>query len=241
MKLFEVIGHRGAGTLEDENTLESFKKASEIGCTRIELDIHISSDGHAVIIHDSFLDKTTNGTGLVQDLTLSTIKKFVTKSGYQVPELSELFTLFKGKNINFQIELKGKDSEKVVPGIVTAFGLEQNVRYTSFIHTRVKTAMEETPGAEGGLLMCSAVIDPYALLQEAGAQCLHLNKRLITAGLVEKIHKKGCKVIAWDHIIKANDFLDLVSSGVDGATTDRPDLFLRFLMRNQAGSLNRKK
>lgn len=227
--MFEVIGHRGAGILEDENTLESFKKAYELGCSRIELDIHISSDGKAVIIHDPFLNKTTNGTGLVQDVPLSRIKQFVTKSGYTVPGLFELFTLFTGTNINFQIELKGEGSEKVVPGIVTAFGLERKVRYTSFVHSRVKKALEATPGAEGGLLMCASVINPHRLLLEAGAECLHLAKRAITKEIVKNIHKKGCKVIAWEHIIGERDFSDLVLAGVDGATTDRPDLFIDFV------------
>ncbi len=227
--MFEVIGHRGAGVLEEENTLESFKKAYELGCSRIELDIHISSDGKAVIIHDPFLDKTTNGTGLVQDVPLSRIKQFVTKSGYKVPGLPELFTLFVDKTINFQIELKGEGSENVVPEVVAAFGLEKKVRYTSFVHSRVKKALKATPGAEGGLLMCSTVIDPHSLLSEAGAEFLHLTKGAITKEIVQKIHKKGCKVIAWEHIIEERDFSDLVLAGVDGATTDRPDLFLDFL------------
>ena len=63
--MFEVIGHRGAGILTDENTIESFQKAYELGCPRVELDVHITADGAAVVIHDPFLNKTTDGNGNV--------------------------------------------------------------------------------------------------------------------------------------------------------------------------------
>ena len=137
--------------------------------------------------------------------------------------------------------MKGEGSELAVPGIVKRFRLEERVRYTSFVHHRVKTALEGTPGSQGGLLMCSLPIDPVGLLKEAGAGNIHLSKGLISTEIVEKIHRNGCKVVAWENIIEERDFLGLLTMGVDGATTDRPDLFLEVLQRYQTGSLNRKK
>ena len=239
--MFEVIGHRGAGILLDENTIESFQKAHELGCPRVELDVHITSDGAAVLIHDPFLDKTTDGSGNVEDYTLAEIKQFKTSGGYTVPELSELFSLFESADLAFQIELKGEGSELAVPGIVKRFRLEDRVRYTSFVHSRVKTALDGTSGSQGGLLMCALPIDPVGMLKEAGARNIHLPRRLISTEIVEKMHNNNCKVVAWENIIEERDFLDLLSMGVDGATTDRPDLFLEVLQRYQTGSLNRKK
>ena len=70
------IGHRGAKGLEPENTLISFQKAIEIGVDGIELDVRLTSDGELVVIHDETIDRTTNGTGFVNQFSLSEIKKF---------------------------------------------------------------------------------------------------------------------------------------------------------------------
>lgn len=237
--MFEVIGHRGAGTLEPENTLVSFIRAFELGCPRVELDIHLTKDKKAAVIHNPFLDKTTNGTGLIINYTLHELQNLDAGRGTGIPELSEVFECFVDKDLRFQIELKGAGSEDVVPEIVKEFHLEERIRYTSFVHRRVKCAVEASPGSEGGLLMSAAVIDPVTLLKEAGVEYLHLSKWNLSGKLVDNLHHAGMKIIAWENIVGEEDFRRLVEWKVDGATTDRPDLFLEFIQRYQPGSLNR--
>ena len=69
-----VAAHRGWSTLYPENTLLAFKKSIEIGVDQIETDVRITRDGELVCIHDATVDRTTNGTGLVRELTLTQLK-----------------------------------------------------------------------------------------------------------------------------------------------------------------------
>src|SRR5260370_33202589 len=70
-----VVGHRGAMGHCPENTLASFERGLELGADWIELDVHLSRDGAVVVIHDETLDRTTNGSGLVQEATLCELKQ----------------------------------------------------------------------------------------------------------------------------------------------------------------------
>jgi len=232
--VFEVIGHRGAGSLEPENTLQSFKRAYDLGCRRVELDIHVTADNKAVIIHDGEYDGFP-----IKDYSLKDLKSVSSGRGTPVPELAELFELFSGKQLYFQIELKGEGSEDVVPELADIFGMAHMIRYTSFVHPRVKRALELTPDAEGGLLMCSVAADPCYLLEICGASYLHLSKDYISSSIVNELKDRGFGVIGWGGISGEKDFRFLVGSGASGATTDRPDLFLDFLNRYYNGSLNR--
>ena len=75
--MVRIIGHRGAMGYAPENTLESFKKAIELGCDAIELDVRLSKDGQLVVIHDAKVNRTTNGKGLVSEKTLKELKVMV--------------------------------------------------------------------------------------------------------------------------------------------------------------------
>ena len=226
--MFEVIGHRGAGSLLPENTLDSFKLAYELGCPRIELDIHLTSDLQAAVIHNPTLEPTTNGKGFVSDYTMEELKCYDAGEGKKIPDLREVLAVFTATDLLFQIELKGPGSEAIVPDIVAAFGFAHRVRYTSFFHERVQKAVAFS-GSSGGLLMCASPIDPVDLLISAGVDYLHLNRYNISIDIVERLHYYGKKIIAWDNIVEESTFKLLTEMNVDGATTDRPDLFLKFL------------
>ena len=83
------IGHRGARAYEPENTLRSFKKALEIGVNAVELDVRKTKDNHLVVIHDADVKRTTDGEGLVSELTLKEIKDFSAEKGGKIPTLKE--------------------------------------------------------------------------------------------------------------------------------------------------------
>lgn len=70
----KIIAHRGSKSTRPENTLTAFREALHVGSDGIELDVHLSSDGEVVVIHDETVDRTTNGTGLVSELTLQELK-----------------------------------------------------------------------------------------------------------------------------------------------------------------------
>lgn len=226
--MFEIIGHRGAGTLLPENTLDSFKLAYKLGCPLIELDVHLSSDKKAAVIHNPVLEHTTDGKGFVCDFTMEDLKRYNAGEMKTIPDLRDILDVFSTTDLQFQIELKGAGTEDVVPDIVNEFGLADRVRYTSFIHKRVKKAVLNSDSS-GGLLLCSIPENPVAMLADAGVDYLHLNRYNISIEVVDLLHYYGKKVIAWDSIVEESTFKQLLEMNVDGATTDRPDLFIEYL------------
>ena len=78
-----IYAHRGASGHAPENTLEAFALAMEMGTDGFELDVHLSSDGELVVIHDEKVDRTTNGTGYVKDLTLARLRALDASNGME--------------------------------------------------------------------------------------------------------------------------------------------------------------
>ena len=100
-----MIGHRGASGYEPENTLRSFEKALELGCSWIELDVHVVGD-QLVVIHDDDLSRTTDGFGLVSTSSFNYLRSLNAGKGEQVPILQEVLDLV-GQRCRVNIELKG--------------------------------------------------------------------------------------------------------------------------------------
>jgi glycerophosphoryl diester phosphodiesterase len=117
-----ICAHRGAMESHPENTLAAFKEAIRLGAHMIEFDVQMTKDSQLVIIHDASLDRTTNGAGLVSELTLKEIKTFDAGSwksqkyiGERIPTLKETLEIMP-KNIWLNIHLKGGEEL----GIATA-------------------------------------------------------------------------------------------------------------------------
>ena len=120
---FLFIGHRGTRTSFDENTILAFKKAIEYGANYIEFDVRKTKDKKLIVIHDSTLKRTTNGSGLVKDLTHKEILNFRTNVKLSpVPLLTDIFNELKGK-IKFMIELKEKNLIDDIVKIIKKNGL----------------------------------------------------------------------------------------------------------------------
>ena len=124
------IGHRGAKAYEPENTLRSFKYAIDLGVDAVELDVRRTKDNELVVIHNADVDKTTDGKGSVNELTLEEIKKLVTDKGEQIPTLGEVLDLV-GKQVKVLVELKETGIEEKVLGLIREKGLNQG-------HARVR-------------------------------------------------------------------------------------------------------
>lgn len=102
-----VAAHRGWKAKYPENTLQAFKAALALGVDQLETDVHVTKDGALVLIHDATVDRTTNGTGNVSDLTLAELKALDAGNGEQIPTLLEFMELVKDHpTITLDIELK---------------------------------------------------------------------------------------------------------------------------------------
>ena len=112
----EVIAHRGAAGYAPENTLAAVKKATELNSDYIEVDVHVSKDGHVIVIHDTSVDRTTNGEGRVNDLTLKQLKKLDAGSWFskdfkneKVPTLEEVIQVWDRKYAICRLKLPIED------------------------------------------------------------------------------------------------------------------------------------
>ena len=85
MNKMQIVGHRGASGLFPENTLAAFQKAIDFGCNGFELDVQMSIENQLIVIHDETVNRTTNGIGFVNELTLPEIKSLLISDKYQIP------------------------------------------------------------------------------------------------------------------------------------------------------------
>jgi glycerophosphoryl diester phosphodiesterase len=215
------IGHRGAKAYEPENTLLSFKKALELGVNAIELDVRRTKDGKIVVIHDAKVDRTTNGKGLVSELTLKEIKKLSTEKGEKIPTLEEALD-FLDKKVKILIELKETGLEEDVLSLINKEGLKNNVIIVSFLEEALRKVREIDDEVEIGLIYVKHK-DPIKSALELKANYILPIYRFTYAIDVQKAHENGLKVIVWT-INKQEEVIEYARKGVDGIASDRPDI-----------------
>src|SRR5262249_57324330 len=132
-----VVGHRGCALLEPENTLRGFRRALDLGCDYVETDVRLTRDGHLVLMHDETVDRTTNGSGSVAELTFGEIRTLDAGQGEQVPTLAELLPLLRGR-AHLLCELKGENTAAEAVRIVREAGISRQVVFTCFDLGRIR-------------------------------------------------------------------------------------------------------
>jgi glycerophosphoryl diester phosphodiesterase len=215
------IGHRGARAYEPENTLTSFKKAIAMGANAVELDVRRTKDNQIVVIHDADIKRTTNGEGLVSDLTLEQIKSFSANGGEKIPTLCEVLD-FVDEKVTTLIELKEAGLEEAVLGIIRERSLQRKVIVTSFSEEAIKKVRELDSNIETGLIYATHS-NPIKAALELKANYLVALYRFMHTVIVEKAHKNGLKVVVWT-INKPEEVTEFVKKGVDGIASDKPDI-----------------
>lgn len=215
------IGHRGARAYEVENTLRSFGRAIELGVDAVELDVRRTKDGRAVVMHDDSVDRTTDGSGLVSELTLEEIKGFVTENGERIPTLGEVLD-FVGGRVKVLIELKEVGVEEEVVGLVREKGLVEKVIVISFLEEALRRVRELDEDIVTGLIYVRHK-NPIKAALELKAEYLLSLYRFTHSADVRKAHEAGLKVIVWT-INKPEEATEYKKKGVDGITTDKPDI-----------------
>jgi glycerophosphoryl diester phosphodiesterase len=215
------IGHRGAKAHEPENTIRGFKKAIELGVNAIELDVRKTKDGKLVVIHDAEVNKTTNGMGKVDKLTLEEIKELDTQKGEKIPTLKEALE-FLGEKVKILIELKEPGYEEETYDLIKKKDLIDNVIIVSFKEEALNKIRELDPNIETGLI--------YARYKKPLEKAVELKVDYVLPLYhfthttdVKRAHEKGLKVIVWT-INKKEDVEKYVAKGVDGITSDSPEI-----------------
>jgi glycerophosphoryl diester phosphodiesterase len=234
-----VIAHRGYSKIAPENTISAFKLAVRFRADMIELDVRMTKDGTPVVIHDSKVDRTTNGTGSVKNFYLWVLRELDAGSwfnhkyiGEKIPTLKEVFDAVGGKiPINIEIKnasIKDKLTEKVL-AVIYENEIANNVLISSFdprILRNVRKLTDEIP--TGFLYHYPIYFNPVKTLLNLGTNVLIHNYKFTTPKLVEKLHNAGFKIFVYT-VNRPNHILKMLEIGVDGIITDDVKLTRRIL------------
>jgi len=214
------MGHRGVMGVEPENTLRSFVAAQEAGLDGIELDLHLSSDGELVVMHDADVDRTTDGSGPVRQHTLKELRAFDAGRGERVPTFEETLDAV---SLPLQAEIKDAHEAQALAEIMLKRDLVDRVEVSSFHDQALAEITRLVPGVRTALIGGRYGADIADRAVDVGARTLCLNIRRLTLETVEHARKHDLRVIAW--VVNTQDQLRLARAfELDGVTTDYPEI-----------------
>ena len=218
--MFLKVGHRGAKAYETENTLESFRKAMELGANAIELDVRISGDSKLIVIHDDNLKKVFGKDVQIKESTLEELKQLTDN---RIVTFDEALRFIGRKVEKILVELKETGYERDVLDIIRKEKLEDRVIVVSFHEEALAHVRELDKKIETGLIY-TKFKKPIDAALKLNAQYLVPLYRFVHRRDIAKAHKSNLKVIVWtvNTIIEVQNF---IAKDVDGIATDKPDIF----------------
>jgi glycerophosphoryl diester phosphodiesterase len=250
------FAHRGGAKLAPENTLAAFENGVALGADALELDIQTTREGELVVIHDATVDRTTNGTGPLSAYSLEELRRLdagyrFTRDGGQtfpfrgkghvIPTLSEVFERFPRQRVNIDLKESSAVRERRLWELIRKMGVEERVlvasgdlhepivRFRHFSGGRVATSASEkeirrfvlTHFARATRLLRPA----YDALQVPET---HRGIRVVSPSMVAAAHRLGLQVHVWT-VDEREAMERLLSWGVDGIMTDRPDVLAQVM------------
>ncbi len=252
-----VIAHQGGDGVWPGDTLYAFEKAVETGADVLEMDAHITRDSRIVLMHDETVDDTTDGTGLIEDMTLDELKQLDAAydwsndggqtfpyrgQGIQVPALDEVFQKFPQMRYVIEIKLTKNPIDVPLCGLIREYKMEDRVLIASFhdeAMQRFRATCPEvaTSASRGevtkfvllGKVFLSGLIAPkYQSIQPPYDPSESMNIPIMTRRFIREAHAKNIHVEPWT--VDDPDLMEqYIEWGVDGIITDRPDLMVELL------------
>ena len=235
---FTVIAHRGNHTRAHENTLTALRHAIEAGVDYAEIDLRRTSDGHHVLMHDSTVDRMTDGRGAVAELTLAQIQALHVRdlkrpeiAPDRVPTFSEVLTLVKGR-LNLYLDFKAGDRALVGKAIREAGVARQILVYDEpGSVAEWRRALPELPLIISPPEEIKASAELVTFVKKAGIEVLDSDWTGYTREMVEAAGTAGVKV--WPDIQDGEEgpeyFARVTAIGFTGAQTDHPEQFIAWL------------
>ncbi|WP_309641797.1 glycerophosphodiester phosphodiesterase family protein [Flavobacterium sp.] len=226
MNQLQIVGHRGAKGYTSENTLISFQKALDMQVDGIELDVHMTSDNEIIVIHDDTVNRTTNGNGIVNQLSLHQLKALRIDSEHQIPTLEEVLDLVDRK-IFINIELKGNHTAKPVVALIEKYIAEKNWQYDLFLISSFDwNALQEVhvvnPKINLGVLTSTDIDLAIDFATFIKAKSIHPYYHLLTKENTLTMQQKGFQVFPWT-VNEPEDIQKIKTFEVNGIITDFPD------------------
>ena len=244
VKNMQIIAHRGGAGIGLENTLSCIEKGIAYGADVIEIDIHLTKDGHLIVCHDQTVDRTTNGKGKISEMTLDELRKLriIDAEGNatdeQLPTLSEVMELVKGRAI-LLIEIKQPRKkylgiEQKVVDEIEKFQAASWVIIQSFDDSVLENIHAINPELRlEKLLFCKfpglpfifdGTFNRFSFSKYSYVSSFNIHHKAASKSFIKKIHKQGKEVKIWT-LIEPQKTPDIP---VNGIITDRPDLWIEF-------------
>ncbi|CAG7618927.1 glycerophosphodiester phosphodiesterase [Actinacidiphila bryophytorum] len=215
---FLTVGHRGVMGVEPENTLRSFRRAEQAGLDQVELDLHLSKDGALVVMHDAEVDRTTDGSGLIRDLTLAEIRTLDAGLGERVPVFEEVLDAV---DRPIQAEIKDTAAARALADTLRERGATGRVSVLSFHDEALAEIHSLLPDIPTVLVASVLGPDIVPRAQAVGARLVSLDLTQLNLDVVRRCQAAGIAVMAWT-VNTAQDWALARALRLDGAATDLP-------------------
>lgn len=234
-----VVAHRGYSSKAPENTMAAFELALDVGCDGLELDVHLTKDGEVIVVHDHTLERTSNGTGIVEKHTLAELQKLDAGSwfapefkGERLPSLREVCELVKDKELLFNVELKVAQgyeqlNQKVLE-LLNEYDLHERTVISSFNHYALVHFKEISPQTRTGILYSAALFNPWEYAKSIGATALHPKHQTIIPEIVAGAHASGVMVNSWT-VDEPEDIERMKLAKIDSIITNVPERVQKLL------------
>jgi glycerophosphoryl diester phosphodiesterase len=237
-KQVDNVAHRGAAGYAPENTIAGFDLAVDMKADYIEIDVQRSKDGELVVIHDTTVDRTTDGTGKVGDLTLQQLQQLDAGSwkeesfaGETIPAFEEILDRYHGK-VGILIELKAPELypgiEEQVAEALKERNLDQpqneKIIIQSFNFQSMKKTDQLLPKVPVGVLTSNRTHTTAEALKEFStyAEWFNPSYGIVTEEVVDQVHAQGMQIGSWT--VRSQEAADfLFDMNVDAIITDYPD------------------
>ncbi|TDQ42223.1 glycerophosphodiester phosphodiesterase [Aureibacillus halotolerans] len=230
-----IIAHRGASGTAPENTMAAFNRAIELGATAIELDIHLTKDGELAVIHDDTVDRTSNGSGLVGEMTINELQQLDAGSWFsddfkeeKIPTLQEVFEAIPS-TIMINVEIKNipcyyNGIEQKVLDVLQQYKRIDSTVVSSFDHNSLQALASLNPDVRLGLLYAMNAVHHDRLVQTIDADIYSLHPMFIgiSAAAAAAAEKTGLHVYPWT-VNAEKDLQSWIDAGVSGIITNFPE------------------
>ena len=235
-----IQAHRGASGYAPENTLPAFRRAVELNADGIETDIYLTADGHLAVCHDPDISRTSNGSGVITEMTMESLRRFDFGSWYSpefagtvIPSLPEVLELVRHMDvINIEIKDMGpagsaarREAFALLLRQLKEAGCVERTLISSFHHSLLKELKEASPALRTGLLYG----DPFtpeetiAMVRSFDADAIHPYIGCLTESVAEACRKRRIDINAWT-INDPENVRRALSLGVTGIITNLPDM-----------------
>ncbi|MFG2484069.1 glycerophosphodiester phosphodiesterase [Streptomyces virginiae] len=220
---FLTIGHRGVMGVEPENTLRSYLRAERCGMDVIALDLRLSKDGALVAVHDPEVDRTTDGSGAVADLTVAELRELDAGQGERVPVLEEVLDAVR---VPIRALVGDVATATALAALILRHDLTSRIEVASAQEAVLAETARLVPGVRTVLYAASPGGEAASVVDRAaavGAATVAVDVHRLSLETVDSAHAAGLRVTGL-----AVDTLDLLrlarALGLDGAVTDFPEI-----------------